>query len=54
MCFCAAGYDGEKLRVRRRDDVYMEEYSAYILVQQIQAEHQKSKQKSRKAVHGGV
>jgi hypothetical protein len=45
VCVCDAGYDGEKLRVRKRDDVYNEEYSAYLLVEKIKAEKQKHAQK---------
>ena len=48
----STGYDGEKLRIRKRDDVFKEENKAFLLVKQIkeeQAKILKNKNKDPKA-----
>ena len=43
------GFDGERLRIRKRDDTLMEEHRAYLLVQQIKEEQNKRAKNKNKA-----
>ena len=43
------GFDGEKLRIRKRDDALLEEHRAYLLVKEIKDEQAKRATMKNKA-----